>query len=224
MLEIAGIATFLLGLLYLGWRFMAAVQGPWEFIGVGICASTGYLLADFVSGIVHWAGDTVGDETTPVLGPHFVTPFRQHHVDPKAITRHDFIETNGNNCIVSLPILGVVATVLPRETGTAFYLCATVAFLAFWVFCTNQFHKWAHADDPPRIARFLQRWCLILSPDHHDIHHAAPHDKYYCITVGWMNPILTWVRFFRLLERMLGAVRPTWLHISERGQPPDAAR
>ena len=52
--------------------------------------------------MVHWAGDTLGDETTPFLGKNFVMPFRQHHVDPKDIARHDFIETNGNNCIVVL--------------------------------------------------------------------------------------------------------------------------
>ena len=69
----------------------------------------GLLAADLVSGMVHWAGDTLCDEDTPVLGRHFIRPFREHHVDPKAITRHDFIETNGNNCIASMPVLGAVA-------------------------------------------------------------------------------------------------------------------
>ena len=59
-------------------------------------------MSDFLSGFVHWAGDTVGDESTPIFGPNFVRPFRYHHVDPEDITRHDFIETNGNNCIVAV--------------------------------------------------------------------------------------------------------------------------
>ena len=56
--------------------------------------------------------------------------------------------------------------------------------------------------------RVLQRAGLILSPEHHAIHHAAPQDKYYCITVGWMNPVLEKVRFFRILEAIVGRLAP----------------
>ncbi len=49
---------------------------------------------------------------------------------------------------------------------------------------TNQFHKWAHSDDPPRAVRALQRWRLILSPARHDAHHTAPFDTFFCITTG----------------------------------------
>jgi len=54
----------------------------------------------------------------------------------------------------------------------------------------------------------MQRAGLILSPEHHAIHHAAPQDKYYCITVGWMNPVLERLRFFRILEAIIGRLVP----------------
>ena len=81
-------------------------------------------MSDFLSGFVHWAGDTVGDESTPIFGPNFVRPFRFHHVDPEDITRHDFVETNGNNCIVAAPVLLLVLLLLPATTGC----CSTRAW------------------------------------------------------------------------------------------------
>ena len=72
-----------------------------------------------------------------------------------------------------------------------FYTCVVIAATALFVFCTNQFHEWAHTKNPARGGRRRQRANLILSPEHHYVvHYTAPRDKYYCITVGWMNPVL----------------------------------
>ena len=210
-----------LGLLgYLSVRIVAAVKGPVDALWVLVCAVGGLLAADFISGLVHWAGDTLATVKAPFLGPHFIKPFRDHHVDPKAITRHDFVETNGNNCLVAVPMLTGVTVVLPEESGFFFYFCSVLVFIAWFIFGTNQFHKWAHADDPPRFARVLQRWGVILVPTHHDIHHGAPHDKHYCITVGWMNPVLGQLRFFRFLEWIVAHTWPAILQIEERKRPP----
>jgi ubiquitin-conjugating enzyme E2 variant len=197
-------------------RIGRTVTTAGDWVSLTIAALTGYLLADFISGVVHWAGDTIGDETTPFLGKNFVTPFRYHHVDPKDIALHDFIETNGNNCIVVLaPLLGAFL-LLPRHTGYLFFACTLMAFLSLFIVATNQFHKWAHSDTPPRAAVWLQRWGLILSPGHHDVHHARPHDRHYCITVGWMNPLLNRIRFFRGAEAVVAMYRPHWLHMEDR--------
>jgi plasmanylethanolamine desaturase len=222
-LEIGGIGVFLSLLVYLSVRIGVTVTAPPQLLIVGACAGIGLLLADFASGLIHWIGDTVGDVTTPVIGQHFLHPFRNHHVDPKDITRHDFIETNGNNCIATVPVLGAMTPVLPDESGMVFYFCTVIVSWSWFVFATNQIHKWAHTDCPPRLARLLQRWGIILPPAHHQMHHAAPHDKYYCITVGWLNPLLTRLRFFRTLEAVVAHVRPRLLQLGERGQPNLAA-
>jgi len=228
-LEIVSIVCFFAALACLGYRTVEAVSGEesvnrWP-LGLSASIFSGYLLADFLSGVAHWAGDTVGDERTPIIGRNFVTPFRMHHVDPKDITRHDFIETNGNSSIASIPALLVLLVITPNEPGLGLYLCVMLAVAALFVFCTNQFHKWAHADTAPRAVRWLQRAGIILSPEHHAIHHAAPHDKYYCITVGWMNPLLTRIGFFRACEWMLARVWPSLLHLGERkGEEAPSAR
>src|SRR5262245_16303950 len=72
----------------------------------------GMVAADFVSGLIHWAADTWGKETLPVLGPRFLRPFRVHHVNPDDILRRDFIDANGDVAMIALPFLAA-AFLLP---------------------------------------------------------------------------------------------------------------
>lgn len=170
----------------------------------------GYVAADFVSGLVHWMGDTWGATTTPVLGAALIRPFREHHVDEKAITRHDYIETNGANCMISIPA-AVGALFIPISAESSWYPVQLLAItgigaMIFWVMMTNQIHKWSHMDRPPALIGALQRAHVILPPDHHGIHHTAPFEKYYCITSGWLNWPLTKIGFYRHAERLITAV------------------
>lgn len=158
-----------------------------------------WIAADFGSGVVHWAGDTWGTPHVPIVGPGFIRTFREHHVDQAAITQHDFVETNGANCLATLPVL---LSGFAFEAEAVFGATFSLA-LGLWVFLTNQIHKWAHEANPAPLVRLLQRAGVFLRPEHHAIHHAAPHDRAYCITTGWLNPILDRTRFFRVLERAI---------------------
>ncbi len=215
-MEIVAIVAFFASCLWLGGRVALGMHDLTAVLGTALAVFCGYVSADFMSGFAHWAGDRLGSERTPFLGKNFVTPFRQHHVDPKAICHHDFIETNGNNCIVFMPVLLALVVFMPGTPGIGFYAGTVLTSQALFILCTNQFHKWAHADVVPGWIQRLQRWGVILSPRHHAIHHATPHDKYYCITVGWMNPMLTKLRFFRGCEWIVAQVRPTFLNIEDR--------
>jgi len=200
MMDIASIVTFLSleGLLvYQLWGNPHV--GPWLVLSAVLL---GYLQADFVSGFVHWMADTWGSSTMPAIGKAFVRPFREHHVDEKAITRHDFIETNGNNCLISIPV-AIMCVAMPHTSSTWVFLAASLGSMIFWVMATNQFHKWSHLDNPPAVIAFFQRVHLILPPAHHQIHHTAPYNKYYCITVGWLNKPLMMIAFFPTLERIV---------------------
>ena len=209
ILELLGIAAFFVLALFIGvdiYQGATAFGYAWLLPVLAILA---YLAADFFSGFVHFLADNFGSAETPIIGPNFVGAFREHHVDPEGITTHDFVDTNGNNSLVALPFMMLVWLAVPIETTVAGYLFAeSFLLLCLATFVTNQFHKWAHMQDPPRSAAWLQRRGLILSQEHHYVHHESPYDTYYCITVGVWNPLLDKTRFFERAERLLRRVIP----------------
>jgi ubiquitin-conjugating enzyme E2 variant len=175
--EVAGLSAFV-GLC--ATRFDEFQLSYWEL-------AAGYAAADVASGITHWFADNFFAEDTPILGPLLIYPFRDHHRDPLAITRHSLVELLGNSALALLPVL-----LLP--ISAALLLSFSSALLV-----TNLLHRWAHAAQPPSPIRRLQRLRLILSPESHQLHHISG-DRAYCVTSGWMNPLLD-----RLLRKRLPA-------------------
>jgi|GEM_PF-537963 len=210
-LELFGITASACVALLLTWQVVVGVVAVGAHDGNDARAShlaiiagavlCGYLVADFASGVVHFIFDRFFSVHTPFIGRPFVYPFRLHHSDPKHITRHGFVETNGNNSLATLPFL-LVPALLPFDAtvGWQVFLVVLVLAGAFGTFLTNQFHKWAHLDRPPPLVAWLQERHLILPRSHHQLHHAWPYDTQYCITTGWLNPLLGRLRFWRLLE------------------------
>lgn len=208
-LEVAGIVAFFALALVLGVEIYEGTIAFGYLWLLPVLAVGAYLAADFVSGFVHFLADNFGSSETPLIGTNFIDAFREHHVDPKGITTHDFVDTNGNNSLVSIPLMLVVWLFVPVATTTAGYLFgAFFLFLCLGIFLTNQFHKWAHMQEPPAAAAWLQERGLILPGEHHNVHHASPYDTYYCITVGVWNPLLDRTRFFERTERLLRRVIP----------------
>ena len=165
----------------------------------------GYLFADFMSGMAHWLADRYGTIDTPLVGSRFIQPFREHHVDPKGITRHNFVEVNGNNCVCSIPFLVVGHLLWPGLAATPMNTVLFGSLLCFIlsIFMTNQFHRWAHMDAPPTLVVWLQRGGLILGTVHHQTHHIHPFDSHYCITSGWLNRPMAKIRFWPMLEGLM---------------------
>jgi len=183
----------------------------------------GYVTADFASGLFHFLADNYGSTRKPFVGPVFIRPFREHHIDPLAITRHDFLEVNGANCAISLPVLLATYLLLPVGANLlTLFLGAYVGLFLFGIFLTNQFHSWAHVERPPRLVRALQRAGLILGPEHHQRHHTPPFNTYYCITCGWLNPWLARARVWERLHEPLRRVLEPLFGVADPVDPPDA--
>jgi hypothetical protein len=196
--------------LYFGVARLYELELIW-LVALGI--PLGLVFGDFVTGVVHWVGDTYFSEDTPIIGPGFVKPFRLHHQYPRDICTHNLVTTLGNSCIIAVPALLLCLYLFltgPVSAGLAFAVLF-VTILAIATVATNQFHKWAHEEAPSNFARWLQRKRLVLEPSHHDIHHQAPFDMHYCITNGWLNPFLNRIKFFRRVEVLLNfiGIEPT---------------
>jgi len=199
--EALGFVLGVTALLWLGhWCLLATSRLPfWALAALPAAALLGLALADLVSGLVHWAFDTLGSPETPFWGPVFIKPFRDHHIDPLGITRHGFISNVGTTGLGAFPfVVGLQLLVLPVPASAAPW--QVLGVLGLWVFVafslmTNQIHRWAH--EPARLVplpvRLLQRSGIILSAPHHQRHHTAPFNDCYCITTGWSEPLLRWV-------------------------------
>ena len=147
-----------------------------------LAALLGWLLADLFSGLVHWAFDTYGSVRTPIVGPAIIRPFREHHADPEAMTRHDFVEVNGASCLGCLPLL-LLSVVLPLNN----YLHAVLVLTCIGILFTNQCHKWAHAEKRSFLIEKLQTLGIVLRPAEHAKHHTAPYNSHFCTASGWLN-------------------------------------
>lgn len=164
----------------------------------------GYLLADMLSGTAHWFCDTFFEEDTPVIGQLVIRPFREHHVYPQRITRYRFIEQDTMSFLLMLPALGLASWLRAPQpgSGVALFWCCCLLGLATGSFGTNLFHKWAHERKPPVAVRWLQRSGLILMPERHRRHH-TDHSRGFCVTTGWLNPLLDALRFFPRVEHIV---------------------
>jgi len=200
ILETASLSVFAILLLSLARRVSDEMHGWWDYSWAAIAMPLGYLLADLASGTVHWFCDTFFEEDSPVIGRLLIHPFREHHRDPLAMTRHGFFELTGNSAMMLL---------LPLALNYWRPLPAGPAILLGWwclaMFSTNLFHRWAHLPQPPGAVQSMQHIGLILPPSHHQRHHSGDGRMAYCVTNGWINLIADRIHLFRHLERLFRA-------------------
>lgn len=161
-----------------------------------------WLLADFISGIIHWWEDRA------LVGASrfkFINDVRddneKHHKMPGYLLRYTWWQ----NISTTAPIAWALAIVL-YLVGAPHLSVYTFIFLGLG----NLVHRWAH--EPPGKLQFwivlLQKTGIFISPKHHDEHHYWSGNRLsrqksyrrYCVMTSWLNPLLDRIRFWKFLE------------------------
>lgn len=156
----------------------------------------GLLAVDLASGLVHWAEDTFGTESTPLVGRWIIALNVLHHRDPTAFVTKGWLASSWD--LALLAGLVVAIAIAGGWFGPGVALCAFVGANA------NQIHKWCHAPArAPLVVRALWRVGLLQSPGHHARHHRDEKNRAYCVVTPFVNPVLDRLGFWRALERCI---------------------
>lgn len=164
-----------------------------------------WLLADFITGLVHWFEDKYLDHDKTL---NFLTSIAEdndlHHKKPTAMTQSSGWTNMKSGFVVGTPVAII-----------AWFLGAP---LWFWLACFfsgfgNLIHRWSHIPERKLnpLIRGMQKVGLFISHAHHDSHHRSmaklipKHLSGYrfCPMTDWVNPILDYFKFWTRLEWLL---------------------
>lgn len=192
------------------WRYRELAPGPLGWLlGLGI----GLFLADFVSGLLHWAFDTWFDETHPVL-QRMVIMVREHHIYPQRIFKFPFYHDAGVLSwivfVLTAPPVLFAILVWPGPAPWLWAALSGTVFFSLLVVFMLEFHKVGHRSKVGPVLHGLRRCGLLLEHRHHVLHHIGNHDVNYCLINGVADKTLGRLGVFRGLEalvyRLTGAV------------------
>ncbi len=158
------------------------------------------LLADFVSGVVHWMQDAYGKESWPLVGKYIFSPNVEHHFHPRRFTKSSFLKRNR---IVGIIVICIALVVMVSGGLNWMWLeFLVVSFLA------NEIHCWTHRSKRENgpVITWLQRYRIIQTPKMHAIHHTDPKNCSYCAITNFVNPVLDRMRFFERVEQVILAL------------------
>lgn len=191
------------GLVWTAQHF-AAVAAPWYVLALAVAA--GLFVADFLTGLLHWAFDTWFDEC---VGPirRVVVIVREHHIYPQNIFRYRFIDECGPVSLAALsstaPVYLCVTLDGTRPSLGGFAAVVGCLVISVCMVAMLQTHKLGHRRTRSRALRLLQGAHLVMSARHHSRHHCGRRDIRYCLINGWADLVLDAIGFWRFAERAI---------------------
>lgn len=156
-----------------------------------------WLLADLITGLVHWWQDTYGHPNWPILGKHLVIPNLNHHKNPRGMLKDKYWPRVRASVVAALIMIII------------FWLCGWHSWrmVLCLVFSTqgNQIHAMAHRTNKEngKLVMFLQRLGIFQGRKMHGWHHRAPYDTNFFILTNYLNPFFNKIKFFERLEWLI---------------------
>lgn len=140
------------------------------------------LLADFVSGFIHWLEDVYAKPGMRFI--HQIAVDNQlHHTRPRELLKKSWWHSSWD--------IVLACVVLIASTWWFNALSWEVVLFSVLITNANQIHKWSQA------AQILQ------GPRQHSKHHSGDKNTHYCVMTNVLNPLLEKVHFWRGLENLL---------------------
>ena len=123
------------------------------------------VIADLISGFVHWLEDAYGDPKWPITGRTITQANILHHFNPRHFTRHSWFSSARVLMVITAACLGIAYLV-----GMLNWMTWVVAVIAV---NSNEVHKWSHRrpKENPRIVRWFQATGVLQSSAQHAKHH-----------------------------------------------------
>lgn len=162
----------------------------------------GFILADIVTGILHWLEDTYLSYciNIPILS-NISKDNELHHYFPRSILAYSYIE----HITYSLPF-SIIAFTLILLLNKKFVFKHIYIFISFFVFSisSNILHRFSHMRDCEKsnVLKSIQKTGILCSHDHHSKHHENNLEK-YCVISEYNNYILDNINFWRTLEYLI---------------------
>ena len=157
------------------------------------CIAASVLVADFVTGIFHWAEDTwLAPGQSTFLDKYVTQDNIDHHAHPGKIRAGHYWATN-RVCIALAAVVAAILLLFQVHLWEPYFVLAILSQ-------SNQIHMWSHSSRAPRFVQFLQRYGILQSPKHHAIHHKAPYASKFCTVTEFLNPVLDRAGLWRALE------------------------
>lgn len=156
------------------------------------------LIADFITGLFHWAEDTYGTIDDTWFSKYIWEPNIMHHKHPSDIAKNSFLDRNIIQWVIAALFIGLYAIFFPIT-----WQLILIGILASF---GNEIHVWSHRKTNPWWIELLQDMCIIQTKLHHAKHHLKPYSTRYCVITNIVNPILETIRFWESLEWVLSPI------------------